>query len=154
MTYDPLVSMTAAVTFGKWFYLVRDMATSAKRDKIKIPGQLRHRHTHTHKNTHTHTHTHTHIHTHSSYLIWRQEKTPGLDKINDSDLWLKKHVPVGEVRSFNMDIKYHSARGHNGPPHTHTRTNTGTEGGSNGRANRSLPGQINNYLQDCPVYAH
>lgn len=39
MTYHLLVSMTAAVTFGKWLYLVHDTATSLMGDKINIPQQ-------------------------------------------------------------------------------------------------------------------
>lgn len=35
--YLPLVSMTAAITFGKWLYLVHDTATSPTGDKINIP---------------------------------------------------------------------------------------------------------------------
>lgn len=39
MTYHLLVSMTAAVTFGKWLYLVHDPATTPMGDKINIPQQ-------------------------------------------------------------------------------------------------------------------
>lgn len=39
MTYHLLVSMTAAVTFGKWLYLVHDTATSRWEIKINIPQQ-------------------------------------------------------------------------------------------------------------------
>lgn len=39
MTYHLLVSMTAAVTFGKWLYLVHDTTTSMMGDKINTPQQ-------------------------------------------------------------------------------------------------------------------
>lgn len=39
MAYHLLVSMTAAVTFGKWLYLVHDTASSPMGDKINIPQQ-------------------------------------------------------------------------------------------------------------------
>lgn len=37
MTYRPLVSMTAVVTFGKWLHLVHDTATSTTGDENNIP---------------------------------------------------------------------------------------------------------------------
>lgn len=46
MTYHLLVSMAAAVTFGKLLYLIYDMATSPMGDKINIP-QKQYTDTHT-----------------------------------------------------------------------------------------------------------
>lgn len=39
MTYHLLVSMTAAVTFGKWHYLIYDTASGPMGDKINTPQQ-------------------------------------------------------------------------------------------------------------------
>lgn len=61
MTYHLLVSMTAAVTFGKWLYLVHDPATTPMGDKINIPQQ---------QCTDTHTHNFS-IDSHTLRAVWR-----------------------------------------------------------------------------------